>query len=325
MEQKEILMEQKRGRRGMKLSLLALGFVGLVVGGCSAGSSPGSSSGSTSTIDQTAAATGTVSMTASGVMGAVDAAVAQAGGTTAALEMDIPDHPDAGDHPTASDHPDGNPPSSSDGQGDQGDDSDAFANCTVTDNGDGTMTRTCDCTANNVTQGTVTQVFSHDVSHGTCTNDAGMSMPTLSVHGMISTTFDNCIVDKCGQVVTLNSNGTGSLDGTMDHEVDTCQHTESSTVTFSTPGLCDGDRIAVTLEDGSTVMIGIQATVTRGGGKPTVSGNVCVDDGSGNPVTTPFDSLESLRMALDPNGTCEDSGDSEDSGDTEDSSGDSES
>jgi hypothetical protein len=111
----------------------------------------------------------------------------------------------------------------------------------------------------------------------------------------MTTSFDHCAIEKCGEIATL----TGEIMGTVEFFVNTCEHpSPSMNITLGTLDACSG--LIATLEDESMLDIGLQVSISKTGGPQTVSGSVCV-----NGETTEFDSIHDLKKALDPDGVCE--------------------
>ena len=278
-------------------------------GGTIGGSAGGN--GSSTVTQETAVTAGSVSTIDSSVAAAINSTLADAGVTALTVNPTDPgfgpgDHPDSsaadGSHPGAP----GDVTGGGDGQGTDGADTsgggDAFDNCQKTQNPDGSFSVTCDCHAGDTTQGTVTHTFNKAMTHGTCTRGDGSTGPTLSMDGTVTTTFDNCIVEQCGDTLTLS----GTVTGAIAMSVDTCAHQTSFTVDFSTVGQCGGqcdatNGLTTTLPDGTTHETCLQATVSRTGGPQTVSGSICTDGGT----AIDFSSMDSLKQAIDPNGTCD--------------------
>src|SRR4030095_622178 len=190
------------------------------------------------------------------------------------------------------------------------DDADHFVNCLMTENPDGGFSITCECMAGGVTQGTVTHVFDNSVTRETCTKADGMSGRIITVDGTGTTTFENCLFEKWDRTLTID----GVVNETVHHAVNTCEHTVSTTVDFTTAEACTGLTV---MEGEATSAVGLSATLHPNKGPQTVTGAVCIDS-----VSTEVASLGELKEIVDPAGMCQaDLEDDDDQGEDNDDQG----
>lgn len=242
--------------------IASAGFVVAISLGAVGCSGTGSDAGLSPAVIDAAAGTGSVSAIGSSIEAVMETSVSQS--TAAALALG---------------------PDSESGN---------FTNCEESEGAEGT-TVMCDC----IGGGSVTHTFDKTIDHdGECTRaNENNSNPgkVNSFEGSATVTFEDCVIDQCGQEVTLN----GSVSEEVSFLVNTCDQEESFfTIDVQTSGACDG--LEATVGEDTTV-IGLNASISRTHGPQEVSGDLCVDGES-----TPFESISELNKALDPEGECED-------------------
>ncbi|MBI2335562.1 MAG: hypothetical protein HYU97_02230 [Deltaproteobacteria bacterium] len=134
------------------------------------------------------------------------------------------------------------------------------------------FTITCNCTVDGEASGTITTVFSSDRTEQSCQTTNGDSGSSSSISGNITITFDQCVIEECGESLTL----TGSIQGTVEYSFSGCTSSETLTATFGTESECSG--LVTTHEDSSTDTVGFSAIWSTGTSGDSQSGSACINN-----------------------------------------------
>lgn len=151
-----------------------------------------------------------------------------------------------------------------------------LANCSESvDSGSGSgFSVTCSCIVDNTASGSITTVFGSGRVEQSCQSDSGSSGTISSISGSVTVSFDNCVLDVCGERLTIN----GSIQGTIEYSFNACTSVETVTASLTTEDSCSG--VTVTHSDNSIDTVGFSATWTSGTSGDSQGGSACINGGT---------------------------------------------